>query len=301
MFGYVLPYKEALTDEQWQAYHAAYCGLCHGLKERYGFLAQFLLNYDFTFLTMLLRREEGAPEQRCLRCVSAPVRGRNACVQESVNELAADCSMLLMYWKLRDQLADERGFRKLPALFLLILYRRAFRRAAQNAPACSRSIEENLRALGELERQNSPSIDRTADRFARILSDLTPSDWPLGQRRATEQLLYHLGRWIYLIDAWDDLKEDFRKRDYNPIISRFGLTREALEQAPGIEAREEMDRTLRHSENLAISAFHLGSFGYYAPIIENILCAGLPMVRQMVFSGQWKKRHRIKKQELNRQ
>ena len=43
------------------------------------------------------------------------------------------------------------------------------------------------------------------------------------KRRVLEQLLYHLGRWIYLVDAADDLPEDFASGSYNPLLRRFGL------------------------------------------------------------------------------
>ena len=54
MFGYVVPVKCALAPQEQETFKAAYCGLCHTLKDRYGFFARFILNYDFTFLAMVL-------------------------------------------------------------------------------------------------------------------------------------------------------------------------------------------------------------------------------------------------------
>jgi len=128
---------------------------------------------------------------------------------------------------------------------------------------------------------------------------MVPGGWDEPRRRVLEQLLYHLGRWIYLIDAWDDLEGDLKHGRYNPVAARFCL-REASDPAKAWEeARSHMERTITHSENLAISAYHLGAFGYGAPVVENILCAGLPIVKHLVFSGEWKKSRRQKKQELN--
>ncbi len=112
MFGYVLPVRSRLTEQEWADYRAAYCGLCHTMKRRYGFLAQFLLNYDFTFLALLLRRLPQQPCVTCRRCLSAPIRGRMADTEDASLDAAADGSVLLVYWKLRDQLADERGLKK---------------------------------------------------------------------------------------------------------------------------------------------------------------------------------------------
>lgn len=300
MFGYVMPCKEKLSEEGWRDYRATYCGLCHTLKRRYGFLARFLLNYDFTFLALLLRREEGPPCIRCRRCVSAPFRGRDACGAGRALDAAADISVLLAYWKLRDQLVDEKGLRSLPARVLLGLFHRVFRRGREKSPALNAEIGGHLARLQELERDGCPSIDRTADQFALIMTAMVPGDWDEPSRRALEQLLYHLGRWIYLIDAWDDLGSDLKRGRYNPAARRFGLHGADDPADAKREAEESMKRTIAHSENLAVSAFHLGAFGYSTPVVENVLCAGLPTVRYLVFSRQWKKSRRKKKQELNR-
>ena len=82
---------------------------------------------------------------------------------------------------------------------------------------------------------------------------------------------------------------------FDRVFDGFFLSEEQIRR----QAKEQMERTICHSENLAISAFHLGEFGYYAPVLENILCAGLQSVRQLVFSGEWKTRRKQKKQELN--
>ena len=300
MFGYVIPWKEKLTEEEWAVYRGTYCGLCHAMGQRYGFAARFLLNYDFTFLALLLNKGPVAPERNCRRCVSAPLKGRPACEGSSALDSAADISVLLVYWKLKDRWQDEKGLKKLSALLLLGLFYFPFRSARRRNPALNRSIGTHISNLSQLEQSGCTSIDRTADQFAQIMVAMVPAEWPEPEQRAMGQLLYHLGRWIYLIDAWDDLKDDLKHHRYNPVSLRYQLSLADLEQEKGARAGQDLERTLRHSENLAISAFYLDEFGYSAPIIENILCAGLPMVRQLVLSGQWKQRRRIQKQELKR-
>ena len=54
MFGYVIVNKGDLTFREFDVYHSYYCGLCKTLKEKYGVLGQLALNYDMTFLVMLL-------------------------------------------------------------------------------------------------------------------------------------------------------------------------------------------------------------------------------------------------------
>ena len=99
-----------------------------------------------------------------------------------------------------------------------------------------------------------------------------------------EQLLYHVGRWIYLIDAWDDRKEDEQTDAYNPVLERFAHKPEEHEQ--------DMRITLLHSRNLAISAYSLIQSSQWDGILSNILCLGLNAVENAVFAGQWKKKQK---------
>ena len=54
MFGYVRPSDRRLTEEERETFRAAYCGLCHALGASYGPAGRMILNYDLTFLAMVL-------------------------------------------------------------------------------------------------------------------------------------------------------------------------------------------------------------------------------------------------------
>ncbi len=280
MFGYVRPLKDELKVRDWEAYQAVYCGLCHNLGRRYGMLARMLLNYDFVFLVMLLDQSEERPVIQRKRCIACPLRGKPSCGAGQALDIAADESVILTYWKLRDNVEDHSFLQGLPARILSRLLRRSYRKAAARRPDFDGQVVANLEALQVLEREESPSLDRTADTFARILQSAYPYTGQADQDRAVAQLLYHVGRWIYLLDAWDDLGEDKAAGDYNPVAARW---------PQGAESHaEDLRITLRHSLNLAISAYGLAQFGYWGGILENILYLGLPMVEGAVFSGQWR-------------
>ena len=280
MFGYVLPQKNELKVREWEDYRAVYCGLCHTLGRRYGFFTRFLLNYDFAFLAMLLTGPGDKPEAVRRRCAALPVRGCMACAAREGLDIAADESVILTWWKLQDNIQDAPPLKRLAARGLSLIWGRAYRKAAGLRPEFDQTVSRCLAQLRALEEARSPSLDRTADTFARILSSAAPAG-----DRAVEQLLYHVGRWIYLVDAWDDLAEDAASDGYNPV---------ALRWPDGPEGhREELRSTLRHSLNLALSACNLSDFGPYHPIVLNILCLGLPSVEEAVFTGQWRE---LKKQ-----
>ena len=278
MFGYIRPYRDELKVGQLRDYEALYCGLCRAIGRRHGFMARMFLSYDFTFLAMLLDGDRPRTE-RC-RCPARLWCRKKPCIGSPGVDAAADAGTILAYWKLRDTVADGPLWKRTGARVLSRLLRPGYRRAARRRPEFDRAVREELERLQALERENSPSLDGTADTFARLLAAAAPAEGGQARRRALEQLLYHVGRWIYLVDAWDDLAEDRRSGSYNPIAARF----------PGAEEanRDYLRVTLRHSLNLARSAMALLELGHWQGTVENILYLGLPAVEELVFTGRWK-------------
>lgn len=283
MFGYVRPCRPELKCKDFDLYKATYCGLCRCLRRRYGLVAPMLLNFDFTFLTLLL----WAPEDRFTpcrgRCHANPLRKMPMCSNSGALELAADESVILAWWKLRDGVRDESFWRGLPARGLSWLLRPAYRKAARHCPDFDRTVQICLKELTGLEEENCPSLDRTADTFARLLQSAAPLEGAQG--RVLSQLLYHLGRWIYLADARDDLEEDRQAGRYNPVAARYGPA--------GDDGALRL--TMDHSLEQIGAALQLGDFGCRRPLLENIVYLGLPLVEKAVFDGSW---NEIKKQKI---
>lgn len=290
MFGYVRPAKQELKVRDWETYQAAYCGLCHTIRRRYGLFPTFFLNYDFTFLAMLLSPHKEKPRTEGKRCLACPHKKKCVLAENEGLVTAADESVILTYHQLRDTVADS-GFRKAAAARVLsLLLKPSYRKAAGHRPAFDRTVRENLDRLSELEGQSCPTLDEPADTFASLLRAAAPDSGDPARDRAMGQLLYHVGRWIYLVDAWDDLEEDRAEGSYNPLLLRW-------EDGPEAH-RQEFRLTLENSRNLAISAFNLMELGYQEPILGNILCIGLPAVEEAVFRGIWKKKHKNLPQEI---
>ena len=108
MFGYVRPADGHLTAEDKSRFQAAYCGLCRSLGCRYGLAARMILNYDLAFLAMLLSREPECLTAHC-RCPAHPIRGCDALEGQDAFDTAADLSVILTWWQLKDGVADH-GF-----------------------------------------------------------------------------------------------------------------------------------------------------------------------------------------------
>ena len=285
MFGYVRPVRDELKCKDFNLYRSTYCGLCRTLRRRYGLLAPMILNFDFTFLALLLAPPEARFTPCRGRCHANPLRRLPMCPESQALDTAADESVILTYWKLRDSVRDDGFWGGLPARLLSWLLLPAFRKAAGRRPGFEETVVRCLTELAGLEKEGCSSIDRAADAFARLLRAAAPPAGDPARDRPVELLLYHLGRWIYLIDARDDLEEDRKKGRYNPLILRFGP--QGDDQALAV--------TLEHSLNMARSAFCILELGCRTAAVENILYLGLPMVQRAVFDGSWKQ---IKKQKI---
>ena len=284
MFGYVRPVRDELKCKDLDLYRATYCGLCRTMRRRCGLLTPVVLNFDFTFLALLLAPEEGEPISSCHRCHMPPFCRRTMCEQSSALELAADESVILAYWQLRDRVADQNFVRGIPARSLCALLSRGYRKAAERQPEFDRVVREQLDVLHRLEKEKCPSLDRPADAFAILLRAAAPKTGNEGRDRAIEQLLYHLGRWIYLIDARDDLEEDRSNGNYNPVALRYGRQ----------PCDEPLALTLDHSLNLMRSACALLELGRQEALVQNVLSLGLPAIQRAVFDGNWKQMQKQK-------
>ena len=294
MYGYVRPLKGELKVREYESFQAMYCGLCHRLRERCGFAARFVVNFDFTFMAMLLSEAESAnPAYR--RCAASPLKKKCCHCGDPALDAAADYSVILAWWKLRDSVRDDGFWKSLGSRIACALLRRAYRKAAAAAPEFDRCTRENLDALHRLETENSPSLDAAADKFACILEQASASVPEENRRRALAEIFYHTGRMVYILDAADDLPEDMDAGSYNPLAQRFSLVSGALPA----EAAEQLNLTLALSENRLTAAFVLLPEGPWTGVLANIVYDGLPWMRRMVLSGKWREIRKIHKEKMN--
>ena len=286
MFGYIRPVKDELKVREFEQFKTCYCALCHTLKSEYGRLSRFFLSYDFTFLSMLLWDAGDLPEPRCARCVASPLVKKNYCVPTQTLKDCAGYSVILSWWKLKDAIKDEGLFGTARSWIYTILTRRTYKKAAKNHPAFVAIVGEKLGRLAELEKGLSTSLDLAADQFAAITSALAEKETDEARRRTLRQLLYHTGRYIYIIDACDDLKEDNLARRYNPVAKRFDIENGILND----EAKRTLDLTLKHSINMIGTAYELIADNIWSPVTRNIIYLGMPEALRRVLEGTWNRK-----------
>ena len=219
MFGYIRAYKPEMRIKEFDMYKAVYCSLCKELGKSYGPLARLTLSYDFAFLGVLFmsQSEDECPTNRKM-CTCNPLK---KCIYLENREplaLPAAAAMIMLYYKLLDNIADEKGFKKLGFMLLKGLYSSAHKKAAKKYPLIEEIFAEYINAQKKLEEECCQSPDRAADPTACALAavfSLCSSDE--AAKRILSRMGYCMGRYIYLLDAAVDLPDDIKKGNYNPL------------------------------------------------------------------------------------
>ncbi len=291
MFGYIRPAAQRLSDAENERFRAAYCGLCHTLGQRYGFAARFLLNYDFTFLAILLSL--GAPTGTvCRRCVAHPCRGRGAMERSAALDAAAAHSVVLSWWQIQDHIADHGFFAGLKYRLAALLLRSAYRRASADVPGFDATVRQCLRKLCEREAECCASLDAAAEPFAALLAEIAAVEPDAVKRRIFAQLFYHLGRWIYLVDAADDFRADAKDGNYNPLRYRYLLDGDTLTE----EACRALGETLDASIRQMAGAYALLDAGEWTSVLDSIFYESLYGIGGAVLKGVYRKPSRFRRE-----
>jgi hypothetical protein len=262
LFGYVQPLKGDLRVHELETFRGYYCSLCKALGKRYGKKAQFLLTYDCAFLALLLDslHYDDPVFQKC-RCAYNPLKRKRAVKGNLAVDYAADVNMLLAYHKLKDDRVDTRSAK---AAMGSVLFWRCGKKAILRRGTLARQIGECVAALSELERAGCADIDEAAHWNARMLQkifDFYPEYAEL------KEIGYNLGRWVYLMDALDDMQEDEQKGNYNVFLCKYGSSLAG--------AGEEIAFMLQFSLAQAALAFEKLPVKRNRGILENILYAGV--------------------------
>ncbi|MEX1307387.1 MAG: DUF5685 family protein [Eubacteriales bacterium] len=278
MFGYIVPDKPELKIREFDRFKSYYCGLCKTLKTEYTFFSRLFLNYDCSFLSLVMDSlNEQAPACTQEACVVSPFK-KKCIAHGSDAKYAAAINVLLAKNSLADHIRDEKKIYLLPAVWMLA---RGYRRAKRDYPKAAETIESALNKLKTLEAEKEANLDKVADVFAVMLSELVSAGVKT-DKRAFKHLGYHVGRWLYLIDAADDLEKDIKKGCYNPLVYRYGY--QTSEDIQDFKKRiyEEVEFNLFYSLSEAAAAYDLIDFKKNKEILTNIIYSGIKKRTQQV-------------------
>lgn len=285
MFGYVRIFKPQLKVCEYDTYKAFYCGLCKKIKKEYGFLATLTLSYDFAFLSLINSavNDYCASASKC-RCIAHPIK-KTICIScdEGLNYPAA-AAEILIYHKLRDDVSDKGLLKKLTARFLLLFLKRGYKKAKLRYPVLADEVEKQMKEQKRVEAIENCSVDLASEPSAKMMEAIADNiSTDEAQRRVLRRFGYFLGRYIYLCDAADDLADDIKKSNFNPIINEFSLSGQPDEK----DSRKICDY-ITQSINLTLgelaNCYTLLDLHKYKPILDNIIYLGLKNSLSMIIN-----------------
>lgn len=270
MFGYIIINKGDMKFKEFDIYHSYYCGLCRSLKERYGVLGQLSLAYDMTFLVMLLSSlYEPETKEGSTKCIAHPFE-RQLVRRNFCTDYGADMNVLFTYYKCKDDWNDDKKISKLAYGKLM---RGAYRRLHSDYNEKIKKIDALMRELSAEEKKQNDDIDRMTGLFGEIMGEIfavRKDEW----KESLRTLGNYLGKYIYLLDAYEDVEEDIKKNRYNPLKKKY--------ESPDFDEEVKMILTMmmagccREFEKL--------------PVIENV-----EILRNILYSGVWYRYELVRK------
>lgn len=250
MFGYIRPVQGELLVKEYELYRAVYCGLCRYGGKRISHFTRFFLNYDFVALALLrLALTDEKPNVEKKYC-PYHLKKKNTLRADNAYDLTCSAFAILLYYKALDDIRDSKGVKRFVKKLTLPFFKRIKNRASGYGEL-ENSIREGLAKLDELERAKEARLDAVADCFAKITQDIASFGLEGSKKLIASQCGYHIGRYIYLIDAYDDIYDDEKSGSYNPFLVKYGTAEAVLKHA------DEIKTTIIDSLNAFSSVYGL--------------------------------------------
>jgi hypothetical protein len=271
LFGYIRPFKPELKIREFEEYKSYYCTLCKTLDKEYGFLAKFFLNYDFAFLSLLLTSlQDEKINFQASSCTFNFLKKCSYCLNgDKYFKFTADVSVIFLHYKLKDNILDDSFLKKLFSYILYILTKPAYNKARNKQPFIDKLVKKATEEQNTIEKMDTITLEMASSPSATLLGEVlsfNAKNEP--ERRILYELGYHLGKWIYSIDALDDYKKDLKNKSFNPFIisKEYNNIKDF--------SNKIIDDCITGYEN----AFLLLDIKHNKYILENILFEGNPCV-----------------------
>lgn len=264
MFGYVRINKMDLTFREFENYKGYYCGLCRYLKKNHGEISRLGLNYDVTFLIVLLTALY-KPNSEIIEenCIVSPFKKKKKIINE-ITEYAASMNIILSHYKLEDNLLDDKGIKDILAYNI---YKGKLNLAYEKYPRKAEIIKQQMKLLNELEKEKTSNIDMVSNTFGEVMGEIF-SYKDDSYEEDLRRIGFNIGKYIYILDAYEDLEEDHKKGRYNPFNEYINKKE---------ELKVRVDKLISISLGLLASSIDKLNLQINRGIIENIVYSGVYM------------------------
>ena len=272
MFGYVKPVVGEMLVREHEFYKATYCGICRAMKKHTGNLSNVTLSYDSVFLALIrmlyIPDADFKAEQR--RCIAHPMSKRAMLKENPALEYTAKAFAVLTHYKLKDDLQDEGGLKKVGVILARPISASANRKASLSALEAIAS--DRLDKITELEKAGCDSVDKPAGIFGELLGELFAFGPTDKDRLVPYQVGYHLGRFIYAADAAEDYEKDKESGSYNPFVLIYGGKQLTYDNKQSIKCGLLLECKKIEA---AVNLLPFGNRATIENIINNIIYLGL--------------------------
>ncbi|MBP5326252.1 MAG: hypothetical protein J6Y86_12245 [Pseudobutyrivibrio sp.] len=264
MFGYINADLRQLSEVDRKTYQSFYCGLCRQLGKTASFKGQLLLNYDLCFLGILLQSlYEPDIDTHNFHCLIHPLKTKHGFSSKAI-EYAADMDIILSYHSLMDNYKDDNS--RLSGMAANLL-KKDYDRIKVKYPRQTAAIESYIEKLSLAEAKKETNIDVVSSYTGEVLGELF--NWQDDAWSKTLHCMgYYMGKFIYIIDAYDDLKKDEKSGSYNPLLTMKRESPKEFETFVRINLTSLMAECAKSFERL--------------PIVENA-----EILRNIIYSGVW--------------
>ncbi|HOO32543.1 MAG TPA: DUF5685 family protein [Thermotogota bacterium] len=285
MFGYIRPLVSEFDN---YLFKSEYCSLCKTLGGRYGQLSRFLISYDITLLALVLSSLKKEPFQyRYENCLIHPVKKRRIKLIGEVEDFSAEVTAVMFRNKFLDQIRDEKGIQK-------SLYRSVYRMTGNWEKRIKNKkllmLNKSLDEIYLLETvQKSSDVDVVSNAFGSILKRImmiAADSLSIKIPVSVYDFSFLLGKWIYLMDAFEDLRKDLRKWSYNPLILSNkdllldGIERDDLIQDIVTNEKWRLELLLDHMYDCFMRfEKYLGVYNYE---IDGIISRAIPVMTRRI-------------------
>ncbi len=273
MFGYVKPVQAELLVKEYEFYKATYCGVCRSMKKITGGLSNLLHSYDSVFLALvrMLYEDDSKIGAKKQRCIAHPLKPKPMLNRNEATDYTARAFAVLTYYKLRDDLHDEKLMRRMAVSFLRPIFASAKNKAQLYDLA--KLTGEKLDAINELEAKRTASVDEPAKLFGEILGEIFASGLEGTDRAVNYNLGFHLGKFIYAADAAEDYEKDRKSGSYNPYVELYGGAELTCDNRASIKCALLLEC---QGIEAAVNLLPFGRNATIENIINNIIYLGLP-------------------------